>query len=210
MKLSAERRSLLERRTGGLSRPSKLPGWSYNLPAGRHCHTGRTLLNVQNSACGNCYARRGHFMFPNVVEAQYKRLEAVQFSTTWVDDMVELIGSKKETFFCWHDSGDLQSINHLQKIVRIAERLANYRFWLPTLEYRFIQAYRSMTKGFPPNLTVRLSTPIIDQPRMATDECTSSVVSANASCPALRQGNSCGNCRDCWDPRITHVTYQQH
>jgi hypothetical protein len=123
--------------------------------------------------------------------------------------MIELIGSKREKYFCWHDSGDIQSINHLQKIVKVAEGLPDYFFWLPTLEYRFIKAYRNMTGGFPPNLTVRLSTTIIDQTPIVTDECTSSVVTINASCPAPAQGNRCMQCRDCWNQGIKHVSYRQ-
>jgi len=210
MKLTADRRLLLERRTGGLSRPSKMPGWSYSLPAGRYCHTGRNLMNIQGSACSDCYALKGHYRFPNVVAAQLRRLQAVNFSPTWIDDMVELIGSKREKYFRWHDSGDLQSINHLQKIVHVANRLPTYQFWLPTLELRFVRAFRSMTGGFPFNLTVRVSTPMVDAPPPTTDECTASVVSINATCPAPQQGNRCGRCRDCWNPGVKHVSYQQH
>jgi hypothetical protein len=210
VRLSSAERLLLERRTGGLSRPSKMPGWSYSLPAGKACHVGGLLLNVPTSVCHNCYAMKGHYRFPNVVDAQLRRLKAVRFSPTWVPDMVLLIGSKRELYFRWHDSGDLQSITHLQKIVQVARGLPEYCFWLPTLEFGFIRAFRNMTGGFPPNLTVRLSTPIVDQAPMTTNECTSSVVSGNGSCPAPLQGNRCASCRDCWNQGVKHVTYQQH
>jgi hypothetical protein len=187
-----------------------MPGWSYSLPAGKACHTGSQLLNVPTSACHDCYAMKGHYRFPNVIEAQRRRMMAVKFSPTWVDDMIMLIGSKRELYFRWHDSGDLQSITHLQKIVNVATGLPLYNFWLPTLEYRFVKAYRSMTGGFPPNLTVRLSTPIVDQAPVTTNECTSSVVTSGATCPAPLQGNRCAACRDCWNQGVKHVTYQQH
>jgi hypothetical protein len=212
MRLTAQRRALLERRTGGLSRPSKLPGWSYSLPAGKACHVGSKLLNIESSVCHDCYAMKGHYRFPNVIDAQQRRLQAVKFSPTWVDDMVELIGSKREKYFRWHDSGDLQSITHLNKIVQVATALPDYYFWLPTLEYLFIKSYRTMVGGFPVNVTVRLSTPIVDQTPPTTNECTSSVVTdaLNATCPAPQQGNTCGTCRACWNPAVKHVTYLQH
>lgn len=210
MRLTSARRLLLERRTGGLSRPSKLPGWSYSLPAGKSCHVGGQLLNVSSSVCHDCYAMKGHYRFPNVVDAQWRRLQAVKFSITWVPDMIELIGSKREKYFRWHDSGDIQSITHLQKIVKVCEGLPDYFFWLPTLEFKFIRSYRSMTGGFPANLTVRLSTPIVDQVPMVTNECTSSVVSGTGTCPAPQQGHRCAACRDCWNQGVKHVTYQQH
>lgn len=210
MRLTAQRRLLLERRTGGLSRPSKLPGWSYSLPAGKARHVGSKLLDVPGSVCSNCYAREGHYRFPNVIDAQQKRIDAVTFSPTWVPDMIELIGSKREKYFRWHDSGDLQSLNHLLKIVKVCEALPDYFFWLPTLEHQFIKSFRSMVGGFPANLTVRLSTPMVNQSPPTSNECTSSVVTENASCPALQQGNRCGTCRVCWNQGIKHVTYQQH
>jgi hypothetical protein len=47
-------------------------------------------------------------LFPKVIFAEHQRLKAVRFSATWVEDMVELIGSKQK-YFCWHDSGDLRA-----------------------------------------------------------------------------------------------------
>ena len=43
--------------TGGLSKPSKMPGHAYNLPAWR-CKTGVKLQAVKNSVCAGCYCAR--------------------------------------------------------------------------------------------------------------------------------------------------------
>ena len=40
---------------GGLSKPSKMPGWAYGLPA-KECKTGSKLQNVPGSTCYDCYA----------------------------------------------------------------------------------------------------------------------------------------------------------
>ena len=209
MRLTSERRLLLERRTGGLSRPSKLPGWSYSLPAGKQCHVGSKILLNDLSPCFYCYARREHHLFPKVIEAEHARLKAVKFSPTWVEDMTELIGSKQEKYFCWHDSGDLQSINHLQKICKVCAALPDYYFWLPTMEIVFVQSFRSMGGKVPPNLTIRISSPFIDSTPKPAYEVTSSVNKdpALATCPAPRQGNRCGGCRQCWDHGVPHVIY---
>ena len=40
---------------GGLSKPSKMPGWSIGIPA-KECKTGAKLRLVKNSVCEGCYA----------------------------------------------------------------------------------------------------------------------------------------------------------
>ena len=42
---------------GGLSKPSKMPGWAYGIPAAE-CKTGKKLQNVEGSTCYGCYALR--------------------------------------------------------------------------------------------------------------------------------------------------------
>ena len=48
--------------TGGLSKPSKMPGHAYNLPAWR-CKTGVKLQAVAGSVCAGCYAMKGRYRF---------------------------------------------------------------------------------------------------------------------------------------------------
>ena len=45
----------LEKIVGGLSKPSKMPGPAYNLPAYK-CITGQKLAKVPGSVCFGCYA----------------------------------------------------------------------------------------------------------------------------------------------------------
>ena len=44
--------------TGGLSKPSKMPGPAYNLPA-QACITGAKLVQIPGSVCEGCYALKG-------------------------------------------------------------------------------------------------------------------------------------------------------
>ena len=98
---------------GSLSKPSKMPGWSIGLPA-KECKTGGKLQKVPGSVCYDCYALKGCYVFKVVQDAQYRRLAAIA-SPAWVEAMAHLINSKKPDVFRWHDSGDVQDLDHLKK-----------------------------------------------------------------------------------------------
>ena len=66
---------------GGLSKPSKMPGWAYGLPA-KECKTGSKLVKVPGSVCHGCYALKGCYVFKVVQDAQYRRLESTR-SPLW-------------------------------------------------------------------------------------------------------------------------------
>ena len=59
---------------GGLSKPSKMPGWSIGLPA-KECKTGSKLRDFKDSVCYDCYALKGCYVFKVVQDAQYKTIE---------------------------------------------------------------------------------------------------------------------------------------
>jgi hypothetical protein len=115
---------------GGLSKPSKMPGWAYGIPA-RECKTGSKLVKVKGSTCEGCYALKGCYVFPVVQAAQYKRLDSIKHPG-WVKAMTALINSKKSKFFRWHDSGDVQSVKHLAKIFEVCRRSPDVQHWMPT------------------------------------------------------------------------------
>ena len=92
--------------TGGLSKPSKMPGYSYNLPATK-CITGSKLVKIPGSVCFGCYALKGRYRFPNVKDAMQRRLDSLTHPL-WVQAMATSILDTKIEFFRWHDSGDLQ------------------------------------------------------------------------------------------------------
>lgn len=201
---------------GTLSIPSKMPGYAYSLPA-KECITGSKLRKIKGSTCFKCYAFRGNYLYGNVQTSMYKRLAAIR-NPLWVRAMITLIENMRfqVPYFRWHDSGDIQSLNHLRKIVLIALALPDIRFWLPTREYVFVKAYQSKFGAFPENLCVRVSAHMIDGPvAFISDLPTSGVHSAenppNAFiCPARTQGNVCGSCRSCWTLEVKHVSYHLH
>ncbi len=189
---------------GGLSKPSKMPGWSYGLPA-KECKTGSRLRKIPGSTCYNCYALKGFYVFPVVKEAQYRRLQATK-GPQWVEAMAAAVNSKKSTWFRWHDSGDVQDLDHLNKIFEVCELTPSKRHWLPTREAWI----RDHAKRFPKNLIVRLSMPMVDQTPAGSWSNTSTVVTAGASCPAPLQGGKCNDCRSCWNKKISNVSYGKH
>ncbi len=79
--------------TGTLSKPSKMPGFSYGIPA-KECKTGSKLRKVPGSTCYNCYALKGCYVFKVVQEAQYKRLASLK-REPWTTAMAAQINSKK-------------------------------------------------------------------------------------------------------------------
>lgn len=198
--------------TGSLSRPSKMPGAGYGLPALTSCNMGAKYAKLRGSVCSECYACKGHYSLPTVIDAQTKRLNAIAHPL-WVDGMVALIGRLKEKHFRWHDSGDLISLEHLHKICLIAQLLPNYIFWLPTQEMKLVNRYRA-TQQIPSNLIIRISTPMIDGRIPKTDLCTSSVhknfPAQGFECKASQNNNKCGDCRACWDSKVKNVSYPHH
>jgi hypothetical protein len=197
---------------GGLSKPSKMPGWAYGLPAAE-CKTGGKLKFVHGSTCEGCYADKGCYVFPVVQAAQYRRLEAIR-SPLWVGAMALLINSKKSKWFRWHDSGDVQDEEHLLKIFAVAKLTPETRHWLPTRE-AWTKKY---LKDKPDNLVLRFSMPMVDQAPAKSWPNVSTVMSkdqpwfgaTSVACVAPDQGNECKDCRACWDPSVKNVTYWQH
>ena len=189
---------------GGLSKPSKMPGWSIGIPA-KECKTGGKLVNVKGSVCEGCYALKGCYVFAVVQKAQYKRLEAIQHPD-WVQAMATLINSKKPDVFRWHDSGDVQDLDHLEKIFEVCRLTPNKRHWMPTRE-AWIKDH--MHKA-PANLVVRFSSPMVDQGPVKSWPNTSTVSTKSRTCPAPDNNNECGDCRACWDPLVKNIEYGKH
>ena len=122
--------------TGSMTRTTKMPGLSYSLPAWE-CKTGSKLRKVKGSVCASCYALKGNYTrYKAIKAAQYVRLEALK-DQRWIAAMVAQIIRQK--FFRWHDAGDIQSPEHLQKIFRVCELTPETRHWMPTREAQFLK-----------------------------------------------------------------------
>jgi len=193
--------------TGGLSKPSKMPGFSYNLPATR-CKTGSKLVKIPGSVCHGCYALKGRYRFPNVKDALERRYQQAMNNKEWVFGMVYLINTSNKKEFRWHDAGDIQSLEHLQRIFQVCELTPSVRHWLPTRESVILSNIN--VDDVPDNLIIRLSASKVDGSAPKSWPWTSTVVTKEKSCPAAEQDNECRDCRACWDKSVKNIAYGKH
>ena len=188
--------------TGSLTRTSKMPWLSYSLPAWE-CKTGSKLRKVKGSVCSACYALKGNYTrYKAIKAAQYDRLEKIK-NSLWVAAMVVQV--KRQKYFRWHDAGDVQDLDHLKKIYSVCRLTPEVKHWMPTREAWI----KNHLDSKPANLVIRFSPPMIGQ-RNDSWPNSSMVVETGATCPAPKQNNSCGDCRQCWDPLVKVVSYGKH
>lgn len=194
---------------GTLGKPSKMPGLSYGISA-KACITGAKLAKIEGTVCHGCYALKANYSYPSVQKAHIKRGDSINHPE-WVNAMVTQILASKTGYFRWHDSGDLQSFQHLLNIVKVAEKCPSVAFWLPTKEKKFVSQYIDTFGAFPNNLIVRVSGAMVDGSR-PNFEHTSTVVtdSDKATCRAFENSNKCGDCRKCWNKDFKNVAYLKH
>jgi len=203
---------------GSLTSTSKMPCKSYSLPT-EACKTGFNMAQIKGSICSMCYADKGFYkMYANNIKpAQFARLDSIQ-GEFWVSGMVSHIG--KDAFFRWHDSGDLQSLEHFEKIVAVCAATPDTRHWLPTREYSIIKTFieKHGKNSIPKNLIVRLSAMYPDKP-VNVPLSLQNVPGVTASnvhtdkpignvCKAPSQDGECRDCRMCWTSAV--VSYALH
>ena len=212
---------------GGLQfNNSKMPSYTYGSTA-KGCITGSKLQKIKNSVCSSCYALNGNYRFPSVDTGLTNRLKSIQAGNweAWTAAQVKQIDHYAEQdedypgmrFFRWHDSGDLQSVEHFQALCVIADMLPDVRFWLPTRELQILKAAEKQGITVPFNLIVRVSQHFIGRkPWKATSlpswAQTSTVnwKDSQAHCPAYKQEGKCLTCRSCWDSTIPNTNYPLH
>lgn len=204
---------------GGLGLPNKMPGKSWNISAFK-CSRGSILRNDPNSTCHNCYALKGRYIFKNVKTALERRLEKFK-DPQWVDAMIFLI--KDEKYFRWFDSGDLQSVDMLNKIIKVCENTPNCKHWLPTKEYNIVRKFIADGGIIPDNLCLRISADKKNEyPIVTIRDCQISTSSHNNkydfinchNCPVAANKNikTCkdAKCTACWDKSVYHINYKIH
>lgn len=202
-----------------LSQTSKMPCASFPLPA-KACKTGAKLAKIRGSVCSGCYALKGFYNMPNVRASRDHNLATLPKSddliswALWTDKMIDTIRAQDSSgFFRWHDSGDIQSLRHLEALCYIAYRMPEIQFWLPTKEKGCVGRYLKAAT-FPNNLVVRVSSAMIDQAPSAKFKHTSTVHKDNApigfECQAYQHGGKCMRCRACWDSSIPNISYPKH
>jgi hypothetical protein len=213
---------------GSLGFPSKMPGTSYGISA-HHCKIGSKLAAVPGSTCHGCYALKANYIYPSVAKAHAKRLAGI-VKPEWPIAMATLllarhgmakgrkrhrrIKRKGKGWHRWHDSGDLQSREHLAKICVVCALTPRIRHWLPTRELAIVLDYVSRGGIVPPNLMIRVSATMVDGQPTSRWQWTSGVHFEHApigqACPAPLQGNECKDCRACWSFDVPTISYHKH
>ena len=151
-----------------------------------------------------CYALKGNYTrYKAIKAAQYVRLASLT-NKLWTAAMVSQI--QRQKYFRWHDAGDVQDLDHLNKIFEVCRATPAKRHWMPTREAWI----KDHMQDKPDNLVIRFSAPMVNQRAPASWPNSSEVVDSNASCPAPKQNNECKDCRQCWDATIKTVSYGKH
>ena len=170
-----------------------MPCRSYSLPT-YACISGSRLAYVKNSVCSSCYANKGAYRWPSTTAAQTRRLLHLKHPD-WVEAMVKLINHYSPAYFRWFDSGDLQDQEMLTRIFEVCKQTPDTKHWMPTQERRMVKNVFP-----PPNLVIRVSSPIINVPLISSIHLHVSMVMDRPDehigyiCPATKIGRA--SCRE--------------
>jgi hypothetical protein len=206
-----------------LSRPSKMPGPSWSLPAGPACPFA---VYGEDSICGSCYASVDHAGSSRYGNAVVQHAQAARFdwakqcmrSNDGYREFVSLlteaieIATRKQPYMRVHDSGDLFSARYTMAWAEICAALPNVHFWFPTRSWRAPWLATIQELAALPNVAVRPSALHFDAPapQIAGLAAGTTAAEVGFTCPAPFQGNACGSCRTCWDRRDKPVSYHAH
>lgn len=201
----------------------KMPGSTYAISATR-CKVGGKLAKVKDSTCSKCYALKLEKLRPSVHQGWLANYEkAVRLIETnpaqWVAACVFQINraymKSGQPYHRWFDSGDLQSVAMLSAICDVAKATPAISHWLPTREAAIVKAYKAQGGTIPHNLVIRVSSVMVNDKPIAGHANTSTVHRKGSTpighaCPASTQGNNCGQCRACWQPNVSNISYPLH
>lgn len=205
---------------GGLSKPSKMPGHGWSISA-HECKRGSILRGISGSTCSTCYACKGRYSFDQTQAALYRRSQQFH-DPAWVASMSFLLANMD--YFRWFDSGDLQSVEMLDKIAQVARNTPKCKHWLPTRERGIVRkAIVDHGIEIPRNLVIRISADMIDGDPIIPvkhKQVRGSTVSIDRAVPKREQCPVAHNkaiqtcdqakCRKCWDPKFAIVDYRKH
>lgn len=214
---------------GGLTKTTKMPCYSLSIPT-IYCQTGSRLREDPNSVCHYCYAHnRGNYSWPNVINAQERRFvklslalqakRASQEWNKWLFAFEQLM--RDQEYFRWHDSGDIQSVEHLKLICDACSRTPHVQHRLPTKERVYLKTYLFLhgLDSLPKNLNIQTSSFWLDEVSVPIENIQTATTFRNMNsayesgsfiCPATTERKVCGDCRACWSKDVKHIGYLLH
>lgn len=111
--------------------PKNVPSWSLNAgitcPGSKCSTTGKLKLS-----CVSCYAKKGHFLFPNVQDPRTHNQKDWKRGD-WVEDMVEVLDEVRK--MRWFDSGDVYHPKLAEKILEVMKKTKHVTHWFPTMSH---------------------------------------------------------------------------
>ena len=202
---------------------SKMPGSTYAISA-KHCKVGSKLAKVEGSVCHRCYALKLQKLRPSVDQGwtnNYLKATGMisRNMAEWIKACVFQIerhfAKSGQPYHRWFDSGDLQSVDMLKAICKVAAATPQIQHWLPTREAKIVKDYVKAGGVVPDNLVIRVSATMIGDKPVAGYDNTSTVHRKGSAavghvCPASTQGNNCGDCRACWTKTVANISYPLH
>lgn len=217
-----------------LSVPSKMPCYSWSIPAGETCPGAKLSIKEygDDAVCTECYAEKGFYRMPSTRNAQLNRRAWIGRSLAhdngeeFVSVMVNLIRQSvvacEEDLFRGHDAGDFYSVPYIKAWTRIVSALPTVRFWFPTRSYivpNLVDALREFAAL--PNVSLRPSglafddeAPMIDGFAAGTTVARTLPIAETLRgnvCPATKGTPQCKahGCTNCWDKTIPTI-YIEH
>lgn len=185
------------------------------------CITGSKLAAQDGTVCSKCYAIKLQKLRPSVDKgwksnlAKWNTAVATGTVSQWVVALAFQINRyNTDGYHRWFDSGDLQSIEMLDAIVRVAYLTPNIKHWLPTREVKIVSEYLK-NNTIPANLVIRVSSPMVNGHPLPHFANTSTVHTKDAkpvgfACGAYDNGGKCGDCKACWTKTVQNVSYPKH
>jgi len=197
-----------------LSKPSKMPCFSWSLQALDTCPGSKKKNGELVDACKGCYATDGNYRFKNVISSrEHNRKDWKR--EDWADDMVKALDNSR--YFRWFDSGDCYSVKLAEKILDVMERTPWVSHWLPTRMHKFPK-FRAVFDKMEAlqNVVVRYSSDSITGETIPGNT-TSTIVQhaedapiTGSVCEAYTRDGKCIDCRECWKKDVPLIVYPAH
>lgn len=197
-----------------LSKPSKMPCFSWSLQALDTCPGSKKADGGLVDACVTCYATDGNYRFSNVKaprvhnRADWKRAD-------WVPDMIKILDNSR--YFRWFDSGDCYDLRLAEKILEVMKATAWCKHWLPTRQHKFskflpvLEAMQELD-----NVVVRYSSDSVHGETVAAKNSSTivqysvDVAPVMTECKAYAREGKCQDCRACWSKEVKIIAYIAH
>lgn len=122
---------------------------SINLPAGKTCAAGVPCRK-------GCYAMKGNWLFPNVVNSLEENLEAyVKNPKLYFESVAAQTALAR--FVRWHSSGDIVNAEYFEGMCKVARKNKGTHYLCFTKKYEIVNDFLAKGKRIPKNLSIVFS-----------------------------------------------------